>query len=209
MDEDLRAELLRRAETDQAARSARDSAAASHADAENLPWLRRAVAERGWPGRSAVGEDGATAAWLLAQHADGDPAFQRRCLDLLTRAADAGEATKAHVAYLTDRVLLAEGQPQEYGTQVTWRDRRCVPRELRDPDHVDHRRAAMSLEPLSEYLTHFTVDGAQAPVSARCVHCGERLDFWPPEAGELASVDCAGCGRTFRFSLGPPLTPDG
>jgi hypothetical protein len=40
-----------------------------------------------------VGEDGAHAAWLLAQHADRDPAFQRRCLDLLTQAVAGREAS--------------------------------------------------------------------------------------------------------------------
>src|SRR5439155_1758694 len=85
---------------------------------------------------SLAGEDGAEAAWLLAQHADRDPAFQRRCLDLLAEAAARGEASWMHVAYLTDRVLLAEGKPQEYGTQATGRDGRYVARDLRDPDSL-------------------------------------------------------------------------
>jgi uncharacterized protein DUF6624 len=207
MNESMRAELLRRADVDQAARNARDPVAMERADAENLRWLKQVIAEGGWPGRSAVGDDGASAAWLLAQHADCDPAFQRQCLTLLAAAVEASQAKKADLAYLTDRVLLAEGQPQEYGTQVMWRNRRCVPRDLRDPDHVDERRAAMLLEPLAEYLTHFIVDGAPAPVSTRCIHCGERVSFWPPDPGELASVDCAGCGRTLRIGLGPRLAP--
>jgi hypothetical protein len=89
MDPGLRAELLRRMEKDQAARAAGDGDTWEQADAENLPWLKQLVAEIGWPGRSVVGEDGASAAWLLAQHADCDPGFQRHCLDLLTVAAAA------------------------------------------------------------------------------------------------------------------------
>ena len=92
------------------------------ADVANLPWLRQVITDVGWPGKSLVGEDGAGAAWLLAQHADRDPAFQRRCLDLLTDAVERGEATIMQQAYLTDRVLLHEGQPQEYGTQAIARD---------------------------------------------------------------------------------------
>ena len=53
------------------------------AGGENLPWLEQVVTGIGWPGKSRVGEDGARAAWLPAQLADSDPAFQRRCLDLL------------------------------------------------------------------------------------------------------------------------------
>jgi hypothetical protein len=35
------------------------------------------LSTRGWPGWTLAGEDGAAAAWLLAQHADGDPVRQR------------------------------------------------------------------------------------------------------------------------------------
>ena len=93
MNEELRAELLRRKEVDQEARHALDVEAMAAADGENLPWLRQVITDVGWPGKSLVGEDGAHAAWLLAQHADSDPAFQRRCLDLLTAAVERGEAT--------------------------------------------------------------------------------------------------------------------
>jgi hypothetical protein len=63
----------------------------------------------------------------------------------MTGAAGRGEASRPEVAYLADRVLLAEGQPQEYGTQMTGRKEGWLPRLLRDPGHVDDRRAAMSL----------------------------------------------------------------
>ena len=112
MDDGLRAELLRRVEKDQVARKALDADAMREADEENLPWLREVVAAHGWPAASLVGTDGAHAAWLLAQHADADPAFQRRCLGLLAAAVEAGEATLLEYAYLTDRVLLAEGSPR-------------------------------------------------------------------------------------------------
>ena len=46
------------------------------------------VERQGWPTRSQVGEQAAVSAWLLAQHADQDPALQRRCLDLMRAFAD-------------------------------------------------------------------------------------------------------------------------
>jgi hypothetical protein len=149
---ELRAELLRRSGLDQAARRTMDWDAIGAVDAENLPWLKHVIAEVGWPGKSLVGDDGASAAWLLVQHADQDRVFQRQCLDLLTEAADKGEATVVEVAYLTDRVLLHEGQPQEFGTQAIGQNGRWVPRPLRDPDGVDERRARVGLGPLDEYL---------------------------------------------------------
>jgi hypothetical protein len=204
----LRAELLRRAERDQAARQRGGTEAietVARVDAENLPWLKKVVAEIGWPGRSAVGEDGADAAWLLAQHADADPAFQRQCLDLLTLAAEHGEATKVQVAYLTDRVLLAEGKRQEFGTQATARNGQWVPRQLHDPGSVDQRRAAMSLGPLAENLARIAEHyGPPAPQVTSCPACGGNVEFWLPDPGEEASVGCASCGHTIRIAVEDP-----
>jgi hypothetical protein len=213
LDADLRAELLRRVERDQAARlgtraGAEDAAAAVKAmilvDGENLPWFKRVVADRGWPGRLAVGEDGANAAWLLAQHADADPAFQRQCLELLTIAAERGDATKSQVAYLTDRVLLHEGQPQEFGTQAIARNGQWAPRLLRDPDGVDERRAAMSLGPLADYLAVIAKHhGPPSPAVSSCQECGGPVEFWPPEPGVQLTVDCPNCGHAIEVTVLP------
>lgn len=108
----------------------------------------------GWPGWSLVGEDGSTAAWALVQHADLRPELQRRALELLRAAVAAGDASPGDLAYLTDRVRVAEGQPQVYGTQ--WEpdaSGSLVPRTpIEDPDAVDERRAAAGLTSLDDYL---------------------------------------------------------
>jgi hypothetical protein len=110
--------------------------------------LRQIIAEHGWPGKSLVGPDGANAAWLIVQHADADVKFQRQCLALL-EAAPQGEVEVQQVAYLTDRVLVNEGKPQRYGTQMGENFR---PRPLEDPENVDQRRAEVDLPPLAEYI---------------------------------------------------------
>ena len=58
------------------------------------------------------------------------------------------EIAQTDLAYLTDRVLLAEGKKQIYGTQVTQVDGKWAPRELEDEKNVDKRRADVGL-PLS------------------------------------------------------------
>ena len=200
MNPGLRAELLRRMERDQAVRQADDPGAGGQVDAENLRWLKKVIAEIGWPGRSIVGDDGASAAWLLVQHADSDAAFQRQCLDLLTMATRNGEATKSQVAYLTDRVLLAEGKPQEFGTQAIGRIGQWVPCDLRDPGHVDQRRAAMSLGSLADNLARITEEyGPPAPAVITCPACGGKIEAWLPDPGQEATLDCASCRQTFRF----------
>jgi hypothetical protein len=192
MDDGLRAELLRRVEIDQVARKALDTEAMREADGENLPWLKGVLAARGWPGASLVGTDGAFAAWLLAQHADADPAFQRQCLDLLAGAVEAGEATKRELAYLTDRVLLAEGRPQVYGTQVSRQGDAWVPRDLGEPDGVDARRAAAGLEPLAEYLERFG-DHRVPTARLKCPGCNAWAPFEPLEGDEPVTVTCPEC----------------
>jgi hypothetical protein len=98
--EELRAELLRRAEQDLAARREpeADWELVTSVDAANLGWLKNLVAEVGWPGRSMVGEDGAHAAWLLAEHSEHDPVFRRKCRECLTEAAERDEASRAELA---------------------------------------------------------------------------------------------------------------
>ena len=201
--DELRAELLDRVERDQAARTSDslDLEIMRAVDADNVAWLARVVAEHGWPGRSLVGDDGAHAAWLLAQHADADPAFQRTCLDLLAAAADAGEATRPQLAYLTDRVLLAEGQEQVYGTQTEPSGGRYAPGRLRDPDSVDERRAAVSLGPIAEYVEQVNASFGPPQAQMACDQCGALVSFPLPGDGAEQQVTCAQCGHavTLRF----------
>ncbi|MEO1074567.1 MAG: DUF6624 domain-containing protein [Bacteroidota bacterium] len=173
----LARQLSLRVEADQAARGlitlalrqgrqpdAADGAFALAIDSLNTAWLKGVVAERGWPKASEVGEQGASDAWLLAQHADRDRAFQREVLGLMEAAVAEGEASGADFAYLTDRVRLAAGEPQVYGTQVRVVDGQPVPREIEDADGVDARRAAVGLNSLADYIESFRrrVQGAPA-----------------------------------------------
>lgn len=163
----LRAELLSRADADQAVRheAAARWPAGTPVDAtdplyvrwqlvdrDNTAWLTRVVDEHGWPTVSQVGADGAHAAWLLAQHADHDPAFQQRCLTLMTAEVARQEASATDLAYLVDRYRCHTGQPQLFGTQHRRDDTTgaYVPFPLAEPDTVDVWRFTAGLGPLSE-----------------------------------------------------------
>ncbi|HEX6355632.1 DUF6624 domain-containing protein [Actinophytocola sp.] len=122
---------------------------------ERTDRLREIIAEYGWPTFRLVGTDGATAAWVIAQHSDHDPAFQQKALKLMRAAARAGQADPIELAYLTDRVAVNTGRLQIYGTQVRCVDGAFAPAPLVDPEHVDERRASVGLGPLQEYLDTF------------------------------------------------------
>lgn len=119
-------------------------------DTDNTKWLKTVLDKHGWPSNSLVSKDGANAAWLLIQHADADTKFQRRCLDLMAKLPK-GEVALQSLAYLTDRVLLAEGKKQLYGTQFAPIDGKLQPQPIEDEANVDARRAQVGLPPLAEY----------------------------------------------------------
>ena len=125
-------------------------AAVAEIDRDNTEWLKNIINERGWLTYSDVGIDASEAAWLLVQHAIEDPLFQRQCLDLMMSLPQ-NEISQLNLAILTDRVLLAEGKHQIYGTQFVIRDGEWVPLRLEDEENVDDRRAEVGLPPLAEY----------------------------------------------------------
>jgi hypothetical protein len=164
VDEELRSELLARRDEDQRGRHLVEfkgqpvavlpddiAAQLRRVDESNTRWLGQLLSARGWPGRTLAGEDGAQAAWLLAQHADHDPVLQRAFLDALRVAVTQGEASAAHLAYLEDRVRVHAGQPQLYGTQFTVTGAEFGPAPIEDPQRLDQRRADMGLEPFAVY----------------------------------------------------------
>ncbi len=120
-------------------------------DHDNTQWLKALVAQRGWPGKSMVYLDGAQAAWLLAQHADDDPAFQQQVVTLLAAAVEKGEATGSQLAYLTDRVRVGRGEKQLYGTQFIQSEAGLVPAPIEDAANVDARRSVIGLGTLAEH----------------------------------------------------------
>ena len=104
-----------------------------------------------WPGRRLVGEDGARAAWLLVQESIEDPGLQRRCLEALEVAVESGDAEPQQYALLLDRVRMADGLPQVYGSQfVTGRDGELEPWPVADPSELDDRRRRVGLPPFAQ-----------------------------------------------------------
>jgi hypothetical protein len=101
----------------------------------------------------------------------------------------------ANFAHLTDRVLLAEGHTQIYGTQLNaGRGRYAAPR-LRDPTTVDSRRAAVGLDRLEQSLALALQQfGPPEPFRIPCCNCGSSLEAWLPEMGGNWIIRCNTCG---------------
>ena len=148
----------------------------------NAERLAALVAEHGWPGRALAGDDGAAAAWRIAQHAIGEPARMRAWLPLLQHAAARGDANPADVAMLEDRIRVLEGRPQRYGTQYDWNaagDAMEPSGGVEDAAHVDERRAAIGLPPMQWRRPPPPGEPPPADASAR----GREIAAWARAVG--------------------------
>ena len=153
-------ELRKRVSEDQAARKkwladqddARLADAVNVIDAENLAWLRNLISTSGFPTAAQVGNKGVHLAWVLLQHADGDPKLQSDLLPVLEQRFSAGELPANDLARMTDRILMAGDKPQKYGTQFDWFSGEFnlpAPAELAE---IDSARAKLGLMPLADYV---------------------------------------------------------
>ncbi len=109
------------------------------------------------PTTQQVGRRGMSAIWLVLQHADNY--HRKKYLDHLKAAAARGDLRKSQMALMEDRILMEDGKPQIYGSQIT-EDRETgewIIYELANPETVDARRAQVGLEPLSDYVDHWDI----------------------------------------------------
>lgn len=197
IDEALRGELLDLERRDEATRRrlARSgtlfdgyAAAMERVHRENARQLAAILDRGGWPGISRVGREGADAAWRVAQHAIGWPAFQRRCRALLEAAVAAGEAPRRHLAFLVDRIRFNERRPQVYGTVFDWDARgelSAWPSE--DPEGLAARRRAAGLPPLERVAEEHRRRAAAEGESPPADFAGRRreIERWAQEVGWL------------------------
>lgn len=120
------------------------------------PILERVVKQSGFPGFKQVGEKGANNFWLLVQHCDNKPSFQKYVLDLMKQEVKRENADPYNYALLLDRVNVNTGKPQVYGTQVTYRERKAVPKGKINIEKVNKNRLSIGFDSLQDYLNSMT-----------------------------------------------------
>ncbi|WP_028108363.1 DUF6624 domain-containing protein [Ferrimonas futtsuensis] len=163
VDVQLQAELMAMKEQDQQLRQEVGRAGWQHApkaileqlsriDKENSDRLEAIAQELGWPTKSLVGEDGVGAAFLIVQHSP-NLAFKKRMLASITTSYRNGDGISGQeVALLTDRILVAKGEKQRFGTQAELTDGKVILYPIEDEANVDKRRSEMNMPPLKDYM---------------------------------------------------------
>jgi hypothetical protein len=120
---------------------------------KNAKRLNEIIDAIGYPTSDKVGEEASEAAWLIIQHAIGQPRFMKRCVKLLENAIDEHKANPINLAYLTDRIASYEGNPQLYGTQFDWDENgELGPDSFDSLAKVNQRRKSVGLNTLEEQI---------------------------------------------------------
>ncbi len=162
-DPQLRTELATRAARDQAARLAMVNAArkdwgprreVAAIDEENVKWLFELVRTKGFPTVAQVGEQGVKDAWLLVHHADRAPKFQQSLVPVLDERRVAGELGGSEMARFVDRLLVAQGKPQRFGTQSSdkWAGNHFGFASAEVLRNIEDNRRQFDLMPLADYV---------------------------------------------------------
>lgn len=133
-------------------------------DAANRAVLQSILKTTGMPTKAMVGKAGMDAVFLILQHADAVPEWQKEFLPLLKASAESGDFEPQNYAYFYDRVQMNSGHPQRYGTQFKKVDSVRKELELYDteaPEHLDERRRSVGLMPVSVYQALFLLSFSQ------------------------------------------------
>ena len=150
----------------------------------NAALLLAILEKSGWPSVSVVGREAADAAWLVAQHAIGLPAFQRRCLAELEAAARAGAVPDWQPAMLLDRIRILEGKNQIYGTSFDWDAKgEMSPLPIKEAAGVDERRRAVGLPPLAEAVAEKRQQSRSEPRPRDFAARQREMESWARRVG--------------------------
>lgn len=118
-------------------------------DSANIAELRKVIKSCGWPLLSIYGRDAVSGAFLVLQHAPLDD--QLKYVDLLREADRRAELPRGSLPLLEDRILVRQGKPQIYGSQIKGSG---VPYPIDDEPNLDRRRESVGLGPYKDYLEY-------------------------------------------------------
>jgi len=126
-------------------------------DSVNLIKVEKIVSENGWLGADDIGEKGNKTLFLVIQHADTET--QIKYLPLFREAVKIGNGKAEHLALMEDRILIAQGKKQIYGSQLMTdpNSNEIVLFPMINPEKVNERRKSIGLNSIEEYLKDFDI----------------------------------------------------
>ena len=86
----------------------------------NQKRIKEIFEQHGFVGFDLAGENGSRNFWMIVQHSDHNPEFQKEVLVEMKKEVNKQNAISTNYGLFVDRVNLNTGKAQVYGTQVTY-----------------------------------------------------------------------------------------
>ena len=106
----------------------------------------------GMPTLKEVSQKQMTAIWLVLQHSAYK--HMKKYFPQIEEAVKNGDLSKQQYALMKDRILMDEGKPQIYGSQI----KNGKLYKLENPETVNERRKEMGMKTIENYLKHFNIE---------------------------------------------------
>lgn len=139
-------------ESDQRIRKENDLIKYGKEDHRNQELVISIIEKCGMPTLAEVNQKQMNAIWLGLQHTKKK--YRKKYFPQVEKAVKNGDLSKQQYALMKDRILMEEGKPQLYGSQI----KNGKLYKLESPENVNERRKEMGLEPIEEYLKYFNID---------------------------------------------------
>ena len=138
-------------ESDQRIRKSNDFIKYAKEDHRNQELVISIIEKCGMPTLKEVGHRQMDAIWLGLQHSTKE--IRRKYFPQIEKAVKNGDLSKQQYALMKDRILMDEGKPQIYGSQIE----NGKLYKLENPETVNERRKEMGMEPIEDYLKNFNI----------------------------------------------------
>lgn len=120
-------------------------------DHRNQELIISIIEKCGMPTLNEVNQEQMDAIWLGLQHTESK--YRIKYFPLVEKAVKSGDLSKMQYALMKDRILMDEGKPQLFGSQI----KNGKLYDLEEPETVNQRRQEMGLEPIEDYLKRFDI----------------------------------------------------
>ncbi|SNR14166.1 DUF6624 domain-containing protein [Tenacibaculum jejuense] len=139
-------------ESDQKIRKSNELIKYAKEDHRNQELVISIIEKCGMPTLQEVTQKHMNAIWLGLQHTNKK--YRKKYFPQVKKAVENGDLSKQQYALMKDRILMDEGKPQIYGSQV----RNGKLYKLENPETVNERRKEMGLESIEDYLKNFNIE---------------------------------------------------
>jgi len=113
---------------------------------ENQVALQAMIEKNGFPTISKVGDDACYAAFKIIENSTHNVMFQENCLKIMLEEYKTGEIPPQYIAILQDKILIANGKKQIFGTQISEKSKKQKIEPVIDKDKLNSRQMIMQIK---------------------------------------------------------------